>query len=203
MKISVVMASNLGAYKGAAKHREDKFIRAVESFVKQIHPHKELVIVSDGCKKTSAIYEQRYASNEDIRIVRIGKQKLFSGNVRARGVKEATGEYICYLDTDDYLNSMTHLTAINSSVGEADWVYYNDTVYNGIMPKLRQVQLYHGSVGTSSIAHKKDVRSTWDGCNGYGHDWAFIQKLMKETENYKKIYHTGYLVCHIPYKVDY
>ena len=46
--ISVVMASYLGEYKSAAKNRDIKIRRAVESVLSQTVP-VELVVVADGC----------------------------------------------------------------------------------------------------------------------------------------------------------
>ena len=48
MKISVIMQSYLGEYPGARSNPKYKFVRAVNSFLLQKHPDKELIIVSDG-----------------------------------------------------------------------------------------------------------------------------------------------------------
>ena len=45
LKVSVVMASFLGEYSGAAKNRDKKFLRAVKSFKNQTYDNKELIIV--------------------------------------------------------------------------------------------------------------------------------------------------------------
>ena len=55
MKISVVMASFLGEYEGCASDRENKFIRAVRSFLGNKYENKELVIVGDCCSITENI----------------------------------------------------------------------------------------------------------------------------------------------------
>ena len=69
MKISVIMPSFLSQYDGCAKNREQKFIRAVDSFIAQTYNDKELVIVADGCLKTKNLYEQLYSKNPDIKFI--------------------------------------------------------------------------------------------------------------------------------------
>jgi glycosyltransferase involved in cell wall biosynthesis len=210
-RISVICASFLGEYDGSADNREQKFRRAVDSFVKQSHREKELIIVSDGCEKTNFIYDSIYSKHPEIKLVKLSKQILFSGNVRQAGLEKATGRITCYLDVDDFLG-YNHLANISTCFGEKDdwdWVYYNDYIWKGekenpnYIPKL--VSLDHGSIGTSSIAHLTSLAKkglSWKGCDGYGHDFAFVQRLMKGFKRYKKIHGCAYYICHIPNLLD-
>lgn len=210
-KISVIAASYLGEYEGCASNREQKFCRAVDSFLKQTHPNKELIIVSDGCEKTNIIVQTKYAKIPEIRLFRKSKQPLFSGKIRQMGLQVATGVITCYLDVDDFLG-VNHLSSINAGFGDnldADWVYYNDFIYKGAnsnpntIPKM--VSLEHGSIGTSSIAHLTNLRDkglSWSGCDGYGHDFELVQQLIRNHRRFKKIYGCAYNICHIPNLLD-
>lgn len=201
LKISVIMPVFLGHYEGAATDRENKFKRAVISFVKQSYPHKELIIVSDGCNIAKKIYESCLVY-DNVKYYQLKKQPLFSGNLRHYGVKKATGDIITYLDSDDMLG-FSHLDTIVStfkSHPNLSWIFYNDLLSP---PKanavIRSVELKHGSIGTSAISHLKDLKkASWKNCNGYGHDWKFIKKLKKYYPDYDKVYGTEYYVCHIP-----
>ena len=42
----------------------------------------------------------------------------------------AAGEYIIYIDNDDYWGD-GHLQGIADEIGDLDWAYFNDWVYNG------------------------------------------------------------------------
>lgn len=213
IKISVIMASHLHEYDFSAKDRIRKFHRAVHSFLNQPYQNKELVIVSDGCDLTSNEVMNHYKDNPLIKHVQIEKQPVFSGNVRNVGCIISTGDIICYLDSDDMLGK-SHLQSIANGFNyytDADWLYFNDYVIYGFNPvsneiltqAQRDVDLTNGTTGTSSIAHKRLPEITWNGFDGYGHDFAFIKKnLIDSNKKFYKIDGTEYFVCHIPNSVD-
>jgi len=200
LKISVIMPVFLGDYKGCAKNRNEKFKRAVISFTQQTYKNSELIIVSDGCDISQKIYND-YLVYPNIKFIRIDKQPLFSGNVREKGLEEAKGDIVCYLDSDDILG-FSHLETIanNFSNNKAiDWAYFNDLLLPpNTNASVRDVNIAEGSVGTSSIAHRHDCNVSWKGCDGYGHDWSFIKQMLNSHPSYKKIMGAEYYVCHLP-----
>ncbi len=205
LKVSVVMASFLGEYPGAAKNREKKFIRAVKSFKNQTYQNKELIIVSDGCEKTVELYEQNFKDDENIRLILLPKQVLYSGEMRNVALRDADGDIISYLDSDDVIGK-THLETIVSQfdIEKYGWVFYND--YLVVSPdfkrlQTRVVETRFGSIGTSAVSHKnpKNVENgvslSW--LSGYGHDWLFIMKLAGLGLRFTKLKkNPQYLVCH-------
>ena len=117
MKISVIMQVYLGEYPNARSNAQQKFVRAVHSFLSQTHPNKELVIVADGCPIARRIYELVYSSNALIKFVWVEpdpdrRQKMYTsvngrryyrGEPRGIGLKHATGDIVCYMDSDDII----------------------------------------------------------------------------------------------------
>jgi len=216
MKVSVIMASYLGEYDGASKDRESKFKRAINSFIEQDYKDKELIIVSDGCEITKRICDEMdldsllavlpLSKKPRINIKRIylPKQPLFSGQVRSQGLLHATGDIICYLDTDDMFG-LNHLSSLVSQFEEHNltWCYYNDLIRTESGLVTRNVDIAEGFIGTSSIAHIKNIKIDWNNCDGYGHDWKFVKTLVNYSDNYDKIYGTCYIVCHIPKLTDF
>lgn len=185
--ISVIMASYLGTYSGAASNREQKLHRAINSFLAQ--NIGELIVVSDGCEKTIEIV-QNYPS---VKLVKLTKQPTFSGNVRQAGINVASYDWICYLDSDDEFAPNHLQTLIDNIDDNYDWFYYDDIVGND--RRISAVSICR--IGTSTICHKKNLPAVWP--TGYGHDWYFITQL---GANYKKIDHAGYIVHHVPGKLD-
>jgi glycosyltransferase involved in cell wall biosynthesis len=204
MKISVIMASYLGEYPGCASDRVYKFKRAVDSFILQSYNNKELIIVSDGCNITENLYNDLYKKNDNILFTKIEKEATFSGKTRNVGIDISTGDYICYLDSDDFLSKI-HLENISKQVTNHEWYYYDDrivTKYNNIddFESTLRVNLPEiNRIGTSTIVHRKN-NIKWT--SGYAHDWIFIKNQIDNNNNYKKIDTDTYNVCHIPNMID-
>jgi len=203
-KVSVVMASFLGDYPGRATNPEQKFVRAVKSFLTQTYENKELIIVADGCDVTERLYEFNFKKFPNIKFVKIEKQPTYSGDCRNAGLDLVEGEIVTYLDNDDILGKK-HLEIIMGQFDEdLDMVYYDDyLVTSPDFKKLhkRYVEPRYGSIGTSSLTHvnlnknEKYKNIKWQ--VGYGHDWIFVMTIITNGMKFKKLKTPPqYLVCH-------
>jgi glycosyltransferase involved in cell wall biosynthesis len=190
IELSVVMPSFLGEYDGCASDRENKFVRAVHSFLENSLEEKELIIIGDNCLTTERLLFVHFSEQIESGKIKFHqfrkKQKLFSGSLRSKGIELANGEYICYLDTDDVIGK-NHL---------------NDYLNTDAGLITKRVELKKDSIGTSSIIHKHNKRLNWDKCDGYGHDFKFIERLIKWSDKKDKIYGGTYIICHIPNQID-
>lgn len=203
--ISVVMPSYLGSYKNAAKDRDKKIIRAIESVLSQSYEDWELIVIADGCEKTVEIVKPYfYEYLPHIRLIEIPKQKLWSGKVRNTGISMAHGEIICYLDTDDLIGS-NHLQIINDNFGDNDWVFFNDLIWDGKEFVENHCNMnIKGQCGTSNISHRKTLGAYWHDAS-YLHDFSFIQSLIGLSHNYSVIPCGEYEIRHrpgLPFKYD-
>jgi len=207
IELSVVMPSFLGEYDGCASDRENKFVRAVHSFLENSLEEKELIIIGDNCLTTERLLFVHFSEQIESGKIKFHqfrkKQKLFSGALRSKGIELASGEYISYLDTDDILGQ-NHLSVILNQVKSynLDWAYFNDYLNTDAGLITKKVELKKDSIGTSSIIHRKNKRIDWDKCDGYGHDFKFIERLIKWSDKKDKIYGGTYIICHIPNQID-
>jgi glycosyltransferase involved in cell wall biosynthesis len=209
MKISVVMGVTLDSFKyicdngfivTSATNREEKFKRAVQSFLDQTYKNKELIIVADGCPRVGEVVSENYENPWRyglIRLRNIEKQMVFSGEVRQTGIDIARGSIICFLDSDDYLGK-EHLKTIvdNFNPQEYDWCYYNDFLVRDINRPAsyeRNTQPVAAKIGTSSIAFKRGIEFQF--LSGSGHDWRSIDKYLLSLKGIK-IKTPAYFVCH-------
>ena len=196
MKFSVVIPSLLAEYRTAAKNRNKKIIRAVNSVLSQTFKDFEVIVVADGCQKTIEVMKQ--IDDPRVKTFLIPKGKLWSGGPRNAGIEEAKGEFIIYLDIDD-LYGENHLDMVNSQLGTFDWVWFDDIRF---APKQKQWYQNPCDItqisrhGTSNICHKRNLPVKWDH-DGYAHDFYFVQQL-RQNKNYGKILNTEYYVMHIP-----
>ena len=74
--------------------------RTIESILSQSYINWELIIVDDGSTDGSDEVVRLYLGDQRIRYIR--KPNGGVSSARNRGIKEAKGEWICYIDADDY-----------------------------------------------------------------------------------------------------
>ena len=201
--MSVIMASHLGDYDGAAKDRIVKFHRAVRSCLGQTHEDFELIIVSDGCHQTVSEVAEHYVGETRINLVMCKKQELWSPGVRNLGINKATGDVIVYLDTDDMFGN-GHLQHIAEHMGDHRAVFFDDMTWavSSKEPKfmVRACNIAHPDMcGTSNIAHRDKV--FWPR-GGYKQDFHFINAVQARVGSIHQIPPAQYLVCHIPRRYD-
>ena len=160
----------------------------------------ELLIVSDGCEKTIELCTPYLESDDRIRLFKLPKQKEWSGKVRNTGIVGAKGEYIIYLDVDDYFG-LNHLHNLNRELiktGNPGWAYFDDWLADkeGVFsPRVCEIAK-KCKCGTSNIVHKKNLGVYWLD-ESYYHDWYFICDLWT-TGDGVKINGGEYMVCHFP-----
>ena len=82
---------------------EQYLARCLESVIHQTLKDIEIVCVNDGTKDNSVAIVQEYMK-QDERIVLINKENGGLSSARNAGIKHATGEYLMFLDSDDYLS---------------------------------------------------------------------------------------------------
>jgi glycosyltransferase involved in cell wall biosynthesis len=206
-KVSVIMASYLGPLLGKTTNPNQKFIRAVKSFLSQTYENKELIIVADGCDITERLYNENFSTYNNIKFVKIPKQPPYGGETRNAGINIADGEIISYLDNDDVLGKQHLEIIMNEFTDDIDLIYYDD--YLVMSPDFKKLHLRlnetrYGSIGTSSISHRnfndekfKDVRNKLGWTDGYGHDWQFLSSLIINGFQFKKMNKPcQYLVAH-------
>jgi len=198
MKFSVIMPSRLQIYPSAAKERDRKLLRAINSVIKQTFTDWELHVIADGCQLTKDLVTNQI-TDERLNLWYIEHKKLWSGRPRNMGIENAKGEWIIYLDIDDIYGD-NHLQIVSDNLCNFDWVWFDDIRYR---PKLdywynNDCDIHTiGRHGTSNIAHKRNMDVFWDENGKYAHDYHFVKKLLK-FKNGGKIITPEYYVCHIP-----
>jgi len=216
--LSIIMPSYMGDYGGrygdAAKDRERKLVRAIESvFALNEYGFSqfELIVVADGCDRTMQIVRAmpRFQEDERLRLLSVPKQRLWSEKVRNAGIDRARGQWICYLDTDDaftpsHLPDLAHALALLPD--DIRWAYFDDLVHEKGEWQQRVARMDKaGGAGTSNLAHRVGIY--WPVIEyrhpdmGYDHDRQFIRRLKQEGPP-SYLGAGGYMVMHIPRQYD-
>lgn len=82
----------------------EKYLRpCIDSILQQTYKHWELLLIDDGSKDTSGAICDEYASDPRISVVH--KENGGQASARNQGVAMAKGEYISFVDCDDWIEA--------------------------------------------------------------------------------------------------
>ena len=85
---------------------EQTLHRCVDSLLRQTYSDIEVLLVVDGSPDHSAEICEEYAA-KDNRVRVIYRNNEGVSQARNRGVENSTGEYICFVDSDDFIEANT------------------------------------------------------------------------------------------------
>lgn len=99
----------------------------VDSIVTQAYTHLELILVDDGSPDSSGELCDRYASS-DSRIKVIHKENGGVSSARNIGLQHATGQYITFVDADDFLmpDYFAPVTQSDADIILQGWTCFGD-----------------------------------------------------------------------------
>lgn len=78
--------------------------RCIESVIGQTYKNIEILIIDDGSSDRSGAIADKYAK-KDKRITVIHKKNGGLSSARNKGIAESSGEYLLFVDSDDYIKS--------------------------------------------------------------------------------------------------
>lgn len=107
----------------------------IESILKQTIVTFEIIIVDDGSRDGSFPIIDKLAK-EDSRITLISKKNEGVASARNEGLKRATGEYILFVDSDDYLDSRFLKT-----YDDLLHVYHDALIYQSFVSQYKDVAI--------------------------------------------------------------
>lgn len=85
--------------------------RCLSSIIVQTYKNLEIIIVNDGSKDKSAMICKSFSAL-DSRIILIEQENKGPAAARNRGIKATTGDYIGFVDADDYIEPDMYKTMI-------------------------------------------------------------------------------------------
>lgn len=136
----------------------EKYIdRCIQSVLNQTLQDFEIILVDDGSPDNCPEICDDYA-NSDSRIKVIHKANAGLGMACNSGIEEATGEYIAFLDSDDWIDSEMYITMSRIADTEnADIIFtglrrVNEKGHSHIMSQSNEKKVYQDSAEIQSLA---------------------------------------------------
>lgn len=135
-------------------YNAEKYLgQCIESVLSQSYPDFELILVDDGSRDSSGQICRRFAER-DSRIRYFHKENGGSLSARRYGIKHARGEYIGFMDADDYLIGDHVFQSLYQSAAEYDC----DLVQFGYVKKYNHLKKTAKTVNGAQYALEEEFR---------------------------------------------
>ena len=125
--------------------------KCLDSIINQTYRNLEIICVNDGSTDDSASILDEYAA-KDARIKVIHQANAGVSVARNKGLDIAVGEYVSFVDSDDWLEPETYERALNRMSDDVDMVWYGTAVEGDITADYRKVLEHHLLVGKSGLS---------------------------------------------------
>lgn len=152
MKISVIIPVF------NAKEYIDRCIRSV---LNQTYVNWEMITIDDGSTDNSLSILEKYASL-DRRIIVIHQENAGAGTARNTGIRYATGEYIVFLDSDDYINS-NYLSILSKHNEDVVFIDVARRDINGNLKKEERLSIFGNCNIDQIIRMQMTGKMLWGG----------------------------------------
>lgn len=176
--------------------------RCVESISNQTYKNLEIILVDDGSLDNSPAICDKWAEN-DRRIVVVHKKNGGVGSARNAGLKKASGEFVQFVDSDDYLDphyseNLMHLFGDDVDLVVGGFTIINDQqekivttresgdisyILNDIDTFLKFVKDGYFDMPVNKIFRKKLITKIFDENQPLGEDRIFNLNYFKNIKN--------------------
>ena len=139
--------------------------KCFESILNQTYTSFELICVNDGSTDNSLQILEEYAQKDDrIKIITQKNQGL--GNARNAGIIQTSGDYICYIDSDDYIHQDLLKDAVNKILeDDSDVVIYdNYNVYRDSTIPVYRVKNFINKHKTDCFHYEEFKQIAYQSC---------------------------------------
>ena len=147
---------------------EEYLERCIRSIMNQTYKNLEIVVVNDGSTDCSLNILESLKSEDD-RIVIINQENMGVSKARNKGLDCATGDFIGFVDSDDFLEEDMYEIMINHLIHEnADLCRIKAFIYNrdgGIeeISQERHIFTYNNELEIMNVYLKNELKiAVWD-----------------------------------------
>lgn len=141
---------------------EDYLLKCLESVRNQRYPFFKAILVNDGATDSSAAIADKFIEDDD-RFKLIHQENKGLSGARNTGLREAKGDYVFYLDSDDILEDTALELLVNAAVKyQADVVqgnfYYDYPEYLLLnQQQQKEIEVYNKKEAMSALLEHKTV----------------------------------------------
>lgn len=140
--------------------------RCLDSVLEQTYNNWEAIVINDGSNDNSFKIMKEYAK-KDFRFRIFSHENQGPGLTRNKGLDEVKGDFIVFLDSDDYIDKQYFQEIINCANKEQSDVIFIDVVQekpNGTIIREEIMSKYMNTEKDIIIKHQMTGKLPWGGC---------------------------------------
>ena len=162
--------------------------KCLDSIINQTYKNLEIICVDDGSTDSSPMILEEYAQ-KDSRIKIITRQNGGLSSARNTGVKNATGEFVSFVDSDDWIDLETYEKAIRHFSEGVDSVCW----YAALVCEEGVECDFDGEKNWHRV--KFSGKTTLDGDSFFKHTFTVWNKLWRRSiiDKYKIDFPEGFI----------
>ena len=147
--------------------------RCIDSLINQTYKNLEIILLNDGSKDDSKKIIESY---KDKRIVFIDKENTGVGSTRNLGIEKCTGDYIMFVDSDDYIE----LTCVEKLLAKAEKDKCDLVLSNYYLDTTKTYEIIFPDFVDGSLKDNPDIVSS---INLAPWNKLYSKNLFKDTDN--------------------
>lgn len=147
---------------------ERELDRCVQSLFKQTYKNLEIILVDDGSPDKCPELCENYAEM-DKRVKVIHKENGGLSDARNAGLKQATGEYILYVDSDDYIDLDTCERFINAAGNQKIDIIVGNAIMEN--PDGKEMMIHSATPSGITYTAKQFIMSAVKAYQWYAPAW--------------------------------
>lgn len=110
-------------------YNQERYLpKSLDTIINQTYKDLEIIIVNDGSTDNSLAICEAYA-NFDSRIILHTQKNQGVAAARNTGLKLATGDFVGFVDPDDYIDTSTYYLAVQFMTDDIDLVMWDINIY--------------------------------------------------------------------------
>lgn len=171
---------------------EDHIERCIKSLLNEITDDVELIFIDDCGPDNSAAIVKKYQENNSQIIYVKNEQNMKLGPSRIEGLKIAKGQWITFVDSDDFVTANYYESLFKNMTDNANIVLFNYNrvdeeenliyTYKGHCFKNDQNFLYKSDPASWNKMYKKDILEALPSFNTYVEDVALWPTIIDRVE---------------------
>lgn len=197
---------------------EQYISKCIESVITQTYIDWELILVDDGSSDESLTICKRYAT-QDNRIIVIHQENQGVSSARNKGIEIARGEYITFIDSDDYVSPtyLSDMVKYDTDIIASGFTLWYASDNRSETKTFKQLNSYSNTNGDiaeaieigemnhlwkgpctklfrKSLINEHNIR--FDESISYGEDHLFVMSLIKYCDSIILLPVSNYIYTH-------